>query len=213
MTQTQKLRVIEQAAMMFAQQGIKSVRMDDIATELSVSKRTLYSLFGDKEELIYCSLQQLLNKQREEHAQIMLSSENELEALFLIMKSMRRNAVVGRRMENNLKKFYPMVHERLHNEGAIRNNTSLKRILERGIEKGIFRSEINCDLVISMFSAIGKAMRVNGESIIPEQIHEEEAVMEIITTLFRGIATAKGLEIIDHHMNQFKHEINKTVEQ
>ena len=47
----QKERIIEQAMHMFVSQGIKSVRMDDIAQQLGVSKRTLYELFGDKEGL------------------------------------------------------------------------------------------------------------------------------------------------------------------
>ena len=37
----QREKVIEQAAMMFAEQGIKSIRMDDIAHALAMSKRTL----------------------------------------------------------------------------------------------------------------------------------------------------------------------------
>ena len=49
----QKERIIEQAMHMFVSQGIKSVRMDDIAQQLGVSKRTLYELFGDKEGLLY----------------------------------------------------------------------------------------------------------------------------------------------------------------
>ena len=48
--------IIEQAAKMFAEQGIKSIRMDDIAKTLGVSKRTLYEMFEDKEELLYLSI-------------------------------------------------------------------------------------------------------------------------------------------------------------
>ena len=52
----QRERIIEQAAKMFAEQGIKSIRMDDIAKALGVSKRTLYEMFEDKEELLYLSI-------------------------------------------------------------------------------------------------------------------------------------------------------------
>ena len=48
----QKERIIEQAMQMFVAQGIRSVRMDDIAQQLGVSKRALYELFGDKEGLL-----------------------------------------------------------------------------------------------------------------------------------------------------------------
>lgn len=52
MTPPQKERIIDQAMHMFVSQGIKSVRMDDIAQQLGVSKRTLYEMFGDKEGLL-----------------------------------------------------------------------------------------------------------------------------------------------------------------
>lgn len=44
-----KLRVVETASKSFMTLGIKAVHMDDIASSLSISKRTLYELFGDKE--------------------------------------------------------------------------------------------------------------------------------------------------------------------
>ena len=47
-----KLRVVETASKSFMTLGIKAVHMDDIASSLSISKRTLYELFGDKEELL-----------------------------------------------------------------------------------------------------------------------------------------------------------------
>ena len=42
-------RIIETAVKAFAAQGIKSITMDDIATSLGISKRTLYEVFPDKE--------------------------------------------------------------------------------------------------------------------------------------------------------------------
>ena len=44
-----RMQVIKAAAEAFSQKGIKNVRMDDIASSLSISKRTLYELFADKE--------------------------------------------------------------------------------------------------------------------------------------------------------------------
>lgn len=53
----QKERIVAQAMQMFVSQGIKAVRMDDIAQQLGVSKRTLYELFGDKESLLYLAME------------------------------------------------------------------------------------------------------------------------------------------------------------
>lgn len=48
-----KEHIVLAAAKAFAQKGVKTVRMDDIATGLSISKRTLYELFHDKEDLLF----------------------------------------------------------------------------------------------------------------------------------------------------------------
>ena len=61
---TQKERSIEQATRMFVAQGIKSVRMDDIAQQTGVSKRTLYELFGDKEGLLFLSMSNYFEQNR-----------------------------------------------------------------------------------------------------------------------------------------------------
>ena len=45
-------RAIETTSEIVLKCGNLSVRMDDVAQELSVSKRTLYEIFGNKEELL-----------------------------------------------------------------------------------------------------------------------------------------------------------------
>ena len=47
-----KEKAVRVASAFFTERGIRSVKMDDIAMELSISKRTLYELFSDKEELL-----------------------------------------------------------------------------------------------------------------------------------------------------------------
>ena len=65
----QKERIIEQAMHMFVSQGIKSVRMDDIAQQLGVSNG-LYEMFGDKEGLLYLAMDRYFEKKRIERAAV-----------------------------------------------------------------------------------------------------------------------------------------------
>jgi len=50
---TPKDCIVERTMRMFVSHGIRAVRMDDVAQQLGVSKRSLYELFGDKEGLLY----------------------------------------------------------------------------------------------------------------------------------------------------------------
>ena len=75
-------RVLAVAARAFAVHGIRNVRMDDIAGSLSISKRTLYELFTDKEQLL---LEIMLEHHREMHlyiAEVASRAENALEVIF-----------------------------------------------------------------------------------------------------------------------------------
>ena len=50
---TLREKIMNAAMKCFREKGIRAVRMDDIANELSISKRTLYEIYNNKEELLY----------------------------------------------------------------------------------------------------------------------------------------------------------------
>ena len=70
--------------------GIKAVHMDDIASSLSISKRTLYELFGDKEELLLEVFRFYRRCMNEYMQEIASSANNVLEVIphFMSVSSM-----------------------------------------------------------------------------------------------------------------------------
>ena len=73
-----KEHIVLAAAKAFAQKGVKTVRMDDIATGLSISKRTLYELFHDKEDLLL----DVMKLHREEMQEYMTQVASKAEKCF-----------------------------------------------------------------------------------------------------------------------------------
>ena len=67
-------QIIEVAHQLFIEHGIKDVKMDDIATKLSISKRTIYELFNDKEQLLREVLKFQNEKMHERGKEIIRSS-------------------------------------------------------------------------------------------------------------------------------------------
>ncbi|UKI39878.1 MAG: TetR/AcrR family transcriptional regulator [Alistipes putredinis] len=57
--------IVARAASMFETQGVKSVRIDDIASELGMSKRTLYEMFDSKEALLKECMRHLFVEKQE----------------------------------------------------------------------------------------------------------------------------------------------------
>lgn len=173
MTPPQKERIIDQAMHMFVSQGIKSVRMDDIAQQLGVSKRTLYEMFGDKEGLLYLAMERYSERNRQRWNELTADARNVLEAMFMVL---------GEVMDN-LRKFYPAVHDKLMREGMVKNRTSLRSMLEQGIEAGLFVNNFNIDLSISVLYYTASAIVTRRELMLPDGMSEREAFVQIILSL------------------------------
>ena len=69
-------QIVETAQQLFIEHGIKDVKMDDIAAQLSISKRTIYELFNDKEQLLREVLELQNDKMRENGKEISCSSRH-----------------------------------------------------------------------------------------------------------------------------------------
>ena len=78
-------RIVNKAQELMFQTGVKHVTMDDLATQLGISKKTIYQYYKDKDSLVTAVVEKELNN----HAQIcntsMLSAENAVHEIFLLM--------------------------------------------------------------------------------------------------------------------------------
>lgn len=95
-----KEHIVLAAAKSFAQKGVKTVRMDDIAAGLSISKRTLYELFHDKEDLLLDVMKLHREEMQEYMTQVASKAENVLEVL---LKFFQRSA---QEFQNTNRKFF-----------------------------------------------------------------------------------------------------------
>ena len=193
--------VIKRAAEMIAELGVKSLRVDDLAHDLGVSKRTLYEMFGDKEELLYHSLKYLLQSEAVEVKDMVLSKQSGIPALFEIFDAMMARGATRKRVMENLAKFYPALYERVMTENRDYGLAVLRDKLISLVEEGLISEMVNIDLSITMFyyTSMG-LMRRHGRLVLPNGVTEQDAIRYTIVNFFRGIATLKGVEQIDEYL-------------
>lgn len=200
---TQRERIIEQAMQMFVAQGIKSVRMDDIAQQLGISKRTLYEQFNDKEGLLYLAMVCYFERNSLRWTELSEGAGNVLEGLFIVLKDVMDQSDTTNRMMDTLKKFYPLVYEKLVKEGSAKNRANMHEMLERGIADGFFIQNFNIDLAISVLYYTSSAIVARRGLLLPEGLSDREAFVQIVSTFFRGIATAEGLRLVDDYRKRY----------
>ena len=182
---------------MFVEQGIKAVRMDDIAQELSISKRTLYELFGDKEELIFQSIKHYSEQARERRRKQILDLDNPLEIMVISIRDMIDAAPVAGRIRRNMRRFYPTVYAKLEEEVQATSQNDLKRWVSECLECGYFDRRIRSEYAI-------KLIHHSVHGVLVNTLHEETPSDELVSLIsysllifIRGLCTVEGQRVID----------------
>lgn len=199
-----KEHIVEQAMRMFIAEGIKSVRMDDIASRLSVSKRTLYELFGDKENLLFEAMLHLGGEIDARHRQLCAHAHDILEEIFLVLEDMMVTSGEMYLVMANLRKFYPAIWNRLEETNRENHRRKLRERLMQGIADGLFRDDFNVDLAISMLYYMATALMTRSEMMIPEGMSNTQAFIQILVCFFRGVATPRGGELIATYAARYR---------
>ena len=193
--------IIEQAAKMFAEQGIKSIRMDDIAKTLGVSKRTLYEMFEDKEELLYLSIRYMQQQRMAKVEAKLRENTDSLIYLFESIEMMMGNRELHRRISNNLSKFYPTTFERVRKESEERSGKVLYSLIEHYIDCGLIVPTVDIRLSVTILYYTTTTIISTADNMsLPDGVTLEDAMAYTIINFFRGIATIKGVQQIDDYL-------------
>lgn len=196
-------KIIQRASEMFVEFGVKSVRMDDVAQDLAISKRTLYELFADKQELLYHSISRVMRNEAEAIRAKVDIKEKGIPALFEIFEMMVARSQVRTRIMENLQKFYPEVFERVMKENRDLGLVQLRDQLLGLVELGLVDPNVNIDLAVTMFYYTSMGLiRRHSKLVLPEGVSEESAYAYMVINFFRGIATLKGVEQIDAYIRE-----------
>ena len=193
-------KILEVTMNMFYEQGIKQVRMDDIAKALSISKRTLYEIFDDKETLLLKCIKRKQLMQDEHMQKLDLSKSNVLEVvLHHYQYTIEQLPHINPAFFEDLKK-YPSVMA-LIRQNRKEDVDNVVAYFNKGIEQGIFRPEVNMELFIRLLNLTAdNCMEADFYKLYPI----EEIYRAILFTFMRGIATEKGLQILDEFILKTK---------
>ena len=196
-----KEKIIRQAKQMFWDYGLKRVGIDDICNELHISKKTFYTVFKTKNELI----EEILKSVRIEKKQMEEIADNDNIIEYLISKTNtfrnkpRRDDKKFFQIHFDMKKYYPELfdkHCRLIKEDAEVNALS---ILNMGIAQGLFREDMDLTLTKKLISEIfSNMLEYSNANKIPF-IHMMDFCMD---TMFRVVCNDKGLEFYNSINNK-----------
>jgi AcrR family transcriptional regulator len=207
-----KEKILKGAEDLFVKYGIRSISMDDIARHLSVSKKTLYQHFVDKDELVTMVVQSHLNDQKKVYDEITDLSENAIDELHRIGYCIRKHSEESNpSLLFDIQKFHPKAwnvwtgyKNKVIRESVLRN-------IEQGIKDGHFRPEINSNIIASF--RLASIEVIYSDHVFPkDKFNLAEVHSQIFEHFVHGLCTEKGKKLYQKYKeNNHKQLTNETV--
>lgn len=188
---------------MFKKRGIKGVTMDEIASSMGISKRTIYEVFENKEELLVNGL----IKKRKEDDKIMedfkAKNLNIIEmTLVRFMYVMSEHKSVCPQFFSDINK-YPKVLATI-DDFRKKDSEYIMKYYKIGIEEGFFRDDLDYNI---MDMVITKLFDYMFTSEIFMEYDFTQIYKNMTITYLRGISTSKGLDIIENFLKEYNNKI------
>lgn len=189
--------IIEVASTLFNQHGIRSVTMDDIARTLTMSKRTLYQIFADKEQLLLACVMKHEEDVQLHMKELFSTTHNVLEFLLKVFDDkMKELDEIQPNIYADMHK-YPKVVAHIKAHQKAQEDESVE-FLNKGIEQGMFRADVNFRIIARQLASSFDSIVHNG---LADEYSQREIFANTVIPYFRGCATLKGIEMIDDFLN------------
>jgi TetR/AcrR family transcriptional regulator, cholesterol catabolism regulator len=190
-------RIIEGAAQLFKTYGIKVVTMDSLANHLGISKRTIYEVFSDKDELLISVFQWMAEKQKAMLNRILDESENAIYAIFRLLEKKRDHFQdMSPAFQADIKKYQSVFMLSKTDRSEIPDYNNNIQVIVRGIREKLFRKDINPDIVNRCLASLGESI-MDFELYPFEEFSRREVVKNTLINYMKGISTREGIELIN----------------
>ncbi|SDB41215.1 MULTISPECIES: TetR/AcrR family transcriptional regulator [unclassified Butyrivibrio] len=180
-----KIKILEAVLSEFKKKGSKFT-MDDVASDLHMSKKTIYKEFDDKEKIFDSLVDYCFDNIKEKEAEVLadksLSTIEQIEKIMICMPDKYRD--VDFRMVFTLKEKYPKIYVKVQNR--LENDwEDTIMLIEKGIREGVIRP-----LPIPVIKAMTEASIerfLSSNVLIEGNTSYDDALKVMIDIIMRGI--------------------------
>jgi AcrR family transcriptional regulator len=187
--------LLENISEIFIRYGIRSSSMDDIARYLKMSKKTLYGMFENKNDVVDQVIQHRKSVQAIYFDQLNLATIDTIPYLFSHVNRAMEKFTSQAETPNNIydvKKYYPELYRKHFQEVSQNSISVIHTFFEKGIADGVFRKEINKELQSYLFFLQILSL-ADPETNCSPKFNTNDIVATITENFIRSIATSKGI--------------------
>ena len=194
-------RIVNECSQMLMSVGPTSMTMDDVARACGISKRTLYETFPDKRTLIGECIHREHELKNAAMKEIFNTSSNCFEAMYRVYQRARKMyETTSVAYINDIKRLYPDIFEKhIENEKTV--ITGIASVLRQAQDEGLVIKHINPEIAAYLFSRSMRQLHENPNGV-KYGFKIEDMFDHVFISFLRGVATVKGIEMIEYLENQ-----------
>lgn len=195
-------RILLRANELFNRFGFRKVTMDEIAAKTGMSKKTIYQSFENKDEIVNAIVEQHISKSASMCESNLCQAENAVQEIFLNLEMVQKlTEDMNPGLFEDLERYYPPIFEKLFRHKNDFISKKIKDNLKRGIEEGLYREEIDIDILTKL--RIETMFLPFNQQLFPFSKYKlTEVEFELIEHFIYGIATLKGQKLFNKYKLQ-----------
>lgn len=185
--------ILDRTVELFFEFGIRNLNMDDISRNLGISKKTLYQYVKSKEDLIEKLFYYDQMKWDKEMEKVVKDDLNAIEILIQVslkvFDEMRR---FNPKLKFEMKKYYEHIFQQFMVRKQNHIFSQISKNIEKGIAEGLYRSDVNVELVAGLYVR-NLVMTHNNDYCFIENISFEKLFLVMFESHIRAISTPEGI--------------------
>lgn len=175
--------------------------MDHIASEMCISKKTIYKYFCNKESLIKESTAEVQIDVHKSIDKIVTKNHNAIEENFQIRKMFSEMFNTGYSSPTyQLKKHYSEIYNEVMSREFHKCNALFKQNIEKGIQQELYRNDLNIEYCVYFYYTL--IFTISGNTSSEKELNKLE--LEALEYHTRAIASPKGLIELEIQLQHFR---------
>ena len=194
-------KIIEQIEDKLFREGFYKTTMDEVASELGMSKKTIYKFFPSKDDLVMAIAKHFMNRMKDKILPALTSDKNAIEKLAELIKILAgaSEKISTKRMEE-MKKHFPEIWNEIDRFRTQMMFENITKVIDQGKKEGLF-IDYPTNIIMNILVASVRTI-VTPDFILNNNFSIIEAARSAFKIIIGGIVTEKGKKIFNQTINK-----------
>ncbi|HMU43519.1 MAG TPA: TetR/AcrR family transcriptional regulator [Ignavibacteriaceae bacterium] len=194
-------KIIEQVEDKLFKEGFYKTTMDNVASELGMSKKTIYKFFPSKDDLVMAIAKHFMNGMKNKIVPALSSDKNAIEKLAeLIGILAKASEKISPQRMDEIRKYFPNLWNEIDKFRTQMMFGNITKVIDQGKAEGLF-IDYPTSIIMNVLVASVRNI-VNPDFILNNNFSIIEAARYAFKIIIGGIVTDKGKKIFNQTINK-----------